>query len=158
MHGKQEVPATLATLQMAPYAIPVHTPAGHHAMDVRVVGKVGSPGVEDGAHASLQALLLEEFAQGGPCRPEHAGVKQCLPGHGQGMEAIGDGEHHMEVFGSRDDLLAPHPYPFLPLLVLALRAMPVAATVVAHMRLPAIRARLHMAAKGAGAACGHRRE
>ncbi len=155
MNRKQEVAAALATLQVAPCAAPVHTTAGYDAMYVRVVEKVGAPSVEDACHAPLQPLPPEELLQRCPCRTEHARVKRCLVGHGQRVEAIGDGEYHMEVFDAGYDLFTPHPDPCLPLFVLALWAMAVAATVVADTYFPAIRARVHMSSKPGRTAHGH---
>ena len=75
--------------------------------------------------------------------------------HGKRMQTDGDGEHHMEVLHPGQNLLPPHLYPHLALLVLAFGAMAVAATVVAHMHLAAFGAHLDMAAEGSRPAQGH---
>lgn len=51
------------------------------------------------------------------------------------MQTVWNGEHYMEVFHSRQYLLLAHLDPFLAFLVLALGAVAVTATVIAHVYL-----------------------
>ena len=61
----------------------------------------------------------------------------------------------MEVFHSRQDFLPAHLNPYLTLLVLALWAMTVSATVVTDLHLAALWANLHVATQGTGPAKRH---
>ena len=71
------------------------------------------------------------------------------------MKDVRNGEYHMEVLHSGDDLLLAHLDPHLALLVLALRAMAVTAAVIAHVDLTAFGAYLHMSAEGTSPAERH---
>lgn len=76
-------------------------------------------------------------------------------GHGYPVQAVGNGEHRVEVLHTGHHLVLAHLHPEGALLVLALGAVAVAAAVVADMNLSALRAHLHMASQVSGAAPGH---
>jgi hypothetical protein len=75
--------------------------------------------------------------------------------HGDGMQAVGNGEHHMEVLYSGKHLLLTHLYPYLPFLVLALRTVSGTAAVIADMNFATLRTDLYMTAKDSRSADGH---
>ena len=137
------------------HTVLVHTSARNDAVDVRMIEQVGAPCMKNAGHASLQSLCVEEFLQRSPYGTEHTAVEQCLPGHGDGMKAVGNGEYDMEVFYSRHNFLLAHLNPHLTLLVLTLGAMAVTATVVADMYLATLRTHLDMTAECPCTAYGH---
>ena len=110
--------------------------------------------MQNSGHTGTQPLLAGKCGDGSPRRLEHAIVEGRLMCHRYRMQACGHGEDHMEVL-RRDNLLPSESNPLLPIFVLALRAMPVAAAVVADLDLTALGANLHMATKGAGTALRH---
>lgn len=156
LHREEEVATgSLASLQVMPHTVLVDTSARHDAVDVRMIAEVAAPRVQDSSHASLQSLTLIERAQGVPCGAEHRAVEHRLMGHAYRMEAVGHGEHRMEVLHAGHHLVLAHLHPNGALLVLALGAVAVTAAVVADVHLSALRAHLDMAAKPSGAAQGH---
>lgn len=156
LHREEEVATgSLASLQVTPDTVLFHTSARHDAVDVRVVVQVAAPRVQDGSHASLQSLTLIERAQGVPCGAEHCVIEHRLMEHGNLLQAVGHGEHRMEVLHARHHLVLAHLHPNGALLVLALGAVAVATAVVADMNLSALRAHLDMSAEPSGAAQGH---
>lgn len=144
-HGKKEV-TLLTPLEMMPCARFIHPTTGHDAVKVRVVEEIGTPCMENGSHTSPEALFEGKGADGSPCRLEHAVVENGLISHGEGMQAGGHSEDDVEVLG-RDDLFPSEGNPLFTLLVLALGAMPVPATVVTDLHLAALRTGLYMATK-----------
>lgn len=159
LHWKKEIPGILgASLQMMPHTILIHTATSYDAVDVRMVEEVGAPCMKYARHSPLQPMALIELPQGVPCGTEHAGVEQLLMRHGYWMQAVGNGEDHMEVLHARHHLFFAHLYPYLTLLVLALGAMTVSAAVVADMDVATLGADLHMTTQCSCAADGHRRE
>ena len=156
LHGEEEVaPGSPASLQVVPEAVLVHASARHYAVNVRMVVQVAAPCVQDTGHASLQPQIAEERAQGVPCGAEHRVVEHSLMGHGNLVQAVGNGEHRVEVLHTGHHLVLSHLHPEGALLVLALGAVAVAAAVVAHVHLAALRAHLHVPAEPAGTAQGH---
>jgi len=92
------------------------------------------------------------------CMVLYANLRPCtyrLTGHSYRVQAVGHGEHHVEVLHARQHLFPAHLHPQGALLVLALGAVAVAAAVVAHMHLAALRTHLDMPAQMAGAADTH---
>lgn len=148
-HGcyrKEEV-TVLASLEMMPYAGLIPSTTGHDAVNMRVVEEIGAPGVENGSHSCRQPLIAGKRTDGCPSRLEHAVVENGLMRHGYRMQACGNGEDDVEVL-RRDNLFPSERNPLFPLLVLALGAMTVSATVVTDLQLAALRTRLHMATQG----------
>lgn len=102
--------------------------------------------MEDGGHAGADSLTSRE---GGKCSPrslEHAVVENGLMLHGDRVEARRNGEDDVEVL-CRDNLFSSGCNPLFTLLVLALRAMTVPATVVTDLHLAALRTNLHVPSK-----------
>ena len=152
-NGKQEV-AALTSLEMMPRTAFIHSAARYDAVNMRMVEQIGSPGVEDGCHASVKSLPGSKRINGSPCSLEHTVVKDTLVGHCNGMQAIRHCEYDMEVLG-RDNLFPSKVNPLLSLLVLALGTMTVTTAVVADMHIPTLGTYLHMPSKGTGPALGH---
>lgn len=145
LHWKKEIPGILgASLQMMPHTIFIHTATCYDAVDVRMVEEVGAPCMEYARHSPLQPMALIELPQGVPCGTEHAGVEQPLMQHGYRMQAVRNGEDHVEVLHARHHLFLAHLYPHLAFLVLALGTMTVSAAVVADMDVATLGADLHM--------------
>ena len=145
LHWKKEIPGILgASLQMMPHTIFIHTATCYDAVDVRMVEEVGAPCMEYACHSPLQPMALIELPQGVPCGTEHAGVEQPLMQHGYRMQAVRNGEDHVEVLHARHHLFLAHLYPHLAFLVLALGTMTVSAAVVADMDVATLGADLHM--------------
>lgn len=129
---------------MMPHTIFIHTATCYDAVDVRMVEEVGAPCMEYARHSPLQPMALIELPQGVPCGTEHAGVEQPLMQHGYRMQAVRNGEDHVEVLHARHHLFLAHLYPHLTFLVLALGTMTVSAAVVADMDVATLGADLHM--------------
>lgn len=152
-NGKQEV-AALTSLEMMPRTAFIHSAARYDAVNMRMVEQIGSPGVEDGCHASVKSLPGSKRINGSPCSLEHTVVKDALVGHCNGMQAIRHCEYDMEVLG-RDNLFPTELNPLLALLVLTLWAMSVPTAVVADMHIPTLGTNLHMPAKDTGTTLCH---
>lgn len=123
-----------------------------------MVEEVGAPCMEYARHSPLQPMALIELPQGVPCGTEHAGVEQPLVRHSYWMQAVRNGEDHVEVLHARHHLFLAHLYLHLAFLVLALGTMTVSAAVVADMDIATLGADLHMTTQCSCAADGHRRE
>jgi len=110
--------------------------------------------MKDARHTTLQPFPVIECFQCVPSRTEHAGIEQSLMRQGNGMQAVGNGEHHMKVLHSGEYLILAHVNPRLTLLALAFGAVAVAAAVVAHMYAATLRTFLDMPSQPACAAGG----
>lgn len=123
-------------------------------MDVRVVGQVTSPGMQDADQAKLSTNKTRVQGQLPCCRCrslKEQVIEKRLVRAGKRAQGSRDGEGEHEVRDRQQKLLL-FPQPFLGFVVLAFGAMPVTARVVAVLDLVALRAGEDLSTQGGGAA------
>ena len=115
---------------------------GNEIVNVRMIGQVASPGVQDTDQAKLSAdktgILGQELRCSCGCAKEQV-IDKCLVTAGEWAEGGGDGEGEHEVRDRQQEILL-FLEPILGFIVLALWAMTVAAGVIAVLDLVAMRA------------------
>ena len=144
-HGEQEVvPGREPGFPVAGQAA-----RGDEVMNVRVIGQVASPGVQDPHHSDLaadEAGVLSQFLSGCGGGFEKQVVDQALVAAGDFVEPGGQGEGEQEVgHGKEQTFLLVQPV--LPILVLAFRTVAVAAGVVAVLHPLAVRTAIHLSSQ-----------
>jgi len=121
-------------------------------MDMGMKGKVLSPGMQDGNHASISMHPGEKKRrQGTPDRLKQQIIHQGVILQKESVESVGDGKHHMEI-GHREQIPDSFRYPDLALNILAFRTMTVAAGVIRDADMAAFIAPVFMPTQYHGAA------
>ena len=150
LHGEQErlLVAALHLWETLPLASLLRpSSAGDDAVQVGMEHQGAAPGVQQGCHAELDALLPGESPERVPCRMEERRVGPLLVAEDDAVQRVRQGEYHVEVRHGEEFLL-PREQPRLTLRELAARTVPVTATVVEDVLLAAFRTYRDMAAKG----------
>ena len=135
-------------------AIRGQTAAWHHAVQMRVIQQVLAPRVQDRDTADFGTEVLRvggNGAQGIKAGMKQDGVERTLVLKGDRRDFLRDGEDNMEI-GNRKQLGLSGLQPLRPRQALALRAVPVPATVVGDALMAARIAPLDMATQRGGAA------
>jgi len=132
--------------------------AGHHAVQMRVVDQILSPGVQDREEADLGAQVLRVCADGAQCVSR--GGEQQIINHRlvlvrNGRDLLGQREDDVEVLAVQELRLATLD-PLCPSERLALWAVPIATAVVRDALMLTGIARLNVSAERSGAARGDR--
>ena len=128
--------------------------AGHNAVQVRMQGEVLAPGVQYGDHARTRTQVNAVPCKGvdhAPCRGKERVIDPLRCVQAQAVEFPGQGEHHVEV-RHRQQLRLAGCHPVFPRQPLALGAVAVPATVVAHAQVGTARTLVQVTAQGCRAA------
>jgi hypothetical protein len=132
-----------------PFTLFGHPSTRHNTMKVRVKREILAPGMQHSNHSRLSSQvsgILGKALHHRPGSTEEQAINLSRRIQAEGVDLLWQSEHHVKIW-HRQKLTFPCLYPCLSLLTLALRAVPVPATVVAYRQIATTIALVHMATK-----------